>query len=162
MQTFSLNSLAEAFEVDRSTMVRAIRHVPPDLVKPGNRSTWKTATAARALEAHRRPKNVSGNGGGLDPELTHLYTQFDTACENMAALPTLARRRAAAKALVPVLAHMDRRTRAVRIAKGEDETFVHLLADKLRFLYLRGFEAPVRWTMDECHDHLSEPWTDDE
>jgi hypothetical protein len=80
----------------------------------------------------------------------------------LAALPTLAKRRAAAKTLVPGLAHMDRRTREVRIAKGEDETFVHLLADKLRFLYLRGFEAPCRWTMDECHDHLSEPWTDDE
>ena len=49
MQTFPLNALAEQFEVDRSTIVRAMRNVPADLVKPGNRPTWKVATAARAL-----------------------------------------------------------------------------------------------------------------
>jgi hypothetical protein len=48
METFPLNNLAEKFEADRSTMVRAMRHVPPDLVKRGNRPTWKVSTAARA------------------------------------------------------------------------------------------------------------------
>jgi hypothetical protein len=37
MQTFPLNALAEQFEVDRSTMVRAMRSIAPDLVKRGNR-----------------------------------------------------------------------------------------------------------------------------
>ena len=39
MQTYPLNALAEQFEVDRSTMVKAMRDVPADLVKPGNRPT---------------------------------------------------------------------------------------------------------------------------
>jgi len=30
-------------------MVRAMRGVPPDLVKRGNRPQWKTSTAAKAL-----------------------------------------------------------------------------------------------------------------
>jgi hypothetical protein len=103
MQTFPLNALAEQFEVDRSTMVRAMRGVPPDLVKRGNRPTWKTATAARALEAHRAKTN---GGNGPDPTLTALYVQFDDAEKAMRALPTLDERRAA-RDMVPLIAHVD-------------------------------------------------------
>ena len=35
METFPLNNLAEKFEVDRSGMVKAMRNVPPDLVREG-------------------------------------------------------------------------------------------------------------------------------
>jgi hypothetical protein len=33
METFPLNNLAEKFEVDRSVIVKAMRNVPPDLVR---------------------------------------------------------------------------------------------------------------------------------
>jgi hypothetical protein len=39
METFPLNNLAEKFEVDRSVMVKAMRNVPPDLVRKGNIAT---------------------------------------------------------------------------------------------------------------------------
>jgi hypothetical protein len=42
MQAFALNALAEALEVDRGTMVRAMRGVEPDLVKRANSPTWKS------------------------------------------------------------------------------------------------------------------------
>jgi len=35
METFPLNNVAEKFEVDRSVMVKAMRNVPPDLVRNG-------------------------------------------------------------------------------------------------------------------------------
>jgi hypothetical protein len=35
-------------------MVKAMRNVPPDLVRKGNRATWKIGTAAKALEVHGR------------------------------------------------------------------------------------------------------------
>ena len=35
METFPLNNLAEKFEVDRSVRVKAMRNVPPDLVRKG-------------------------------------------------------------------------------------------------------------------------------
>jgi hypothetical protein len=54
METFPPDNLAEIFEVDRSVMVKATRNVPPDLVRKGNRATWKIGTAAKALEVHRR------------------------------------------------------------------------------------------------------------
>ena len=40
METFPLNNLAEKFEVDRTTMVRAMRGVPPDAVARGNRPKY--------------------------------------------------------------------------------------------------------------------------
>ena len=49
METFPLNNLAEKFEVDRSVMVKAMRGVPADLVKRGNRPNWKVSTAAKAF-----------------------------------------------------------------------------------------------------------------
>jgi hypothetical protein len=95
MQTFPLNALAEQFEVDRSTMVRAMRNVPADLVKPGNRPTWKMATAARALEAHRRKQN-----GGTGPTQLALadrieadFETFDAGFAKLEAEPDLERRR---------------------------------------------------------------------
>jgi hypothetical protein len=45
MQTFAASKLAESFEVDRSTMLRALRSVPPDEIKKGNRPAWIIATA---------------------------------------------------------------------------------------------------------------------
>jgi hypothetical protein len=41
-------------------MIRAMRGVKPDLVKRGNRPEWRVASAAKALEAHRR-KSEGGN-----------------------------------------------------------------------------------------------------
>jgi hypothetical protein len=98
MQTFPLNALAEQFEVDRSTMVRAMRNVPADLVRPGNRPTWKTATAARALEAHRRKQNGGNDGTGptqlaLADRIEADFETFDAGFAKLEAEPNLERRR---------------------------------------------------------------------
>ena len=50
METFPLNNLAEKFEVDRSVMVKAMRNVPPDLVRKG---TPLGQAAGRGLECFR-------------------------------------------------------------------------------------------------------------
>jgi hypothetical protein len=151
METFALNRLAESFEVDRSTMVRAMRNVPPDLVKPGNRPTWKTSTAARALERHRRNNDggASGVSGQIDPQLAALYARFDDADAALRKLKTVDARRKAAVEIAPIIAKMDALARKVGLANGNDPELVDLRADKLFLLYLRGFEAPCGWSMDE-------------
>ena len=63
MQTHSVNSLAEQFEVDRGTMVKALKSVSPDLEKTRGRPTYKISTAARALEAHQKKRNGGEVGG---------------------------------------------------------------------------------------------------
>jgi hypothetical protein len=148
MQTYSLNSLAESFEVDRGTMVKAMRSVPPDFVKRGNRPTWKTSTAARALEAHRR-KNDGGNiAGGNNPTLQALYDRFDAADAAMRILPTLEARREAAREMAPLIAEIDRAVRThCRI--GDDPDHVGLRADRMYQLALAGLRGPCQWSHDE-------------
>jgi len=63
MQTYTLNRAAEMLEVDRSTMVRALKNTPPDAEK-GKRQSFKISTAARALERHRAAVGTSTPGGG--------------------------------------------------------------------------------------------------
>jgi hypothetical protein len=157
MQTFPLNALAEQFECDRSTMVRAMRDAPADLVKPGNRPTWKVGTAARALEAHRkkaweekrqkaeaqRRKHEARNGGASGP--THLladrleqgFGEFDASFAKLEAERSLARRRKLDKELGvgKMIGDLDRQIREANTALGEGEdgmfAFVgdHLIGD---------------------------------
>jgi hypothetical protein len=157
MQTYPLNSLAESFEVDRSTMVRAMRNVQPDLVKRGNRPTWKTSTAARALEAHRRKNDGGGNGGtGTDPGLAALYARFDQAEAAMRYLPTLDARRAAARILAPLVAEIDRAVRAHGRVVGNDVERTDLRADRMYLLACRGLEGPCAWSLDEAFEAMRE------
>jgi hypothetical protein len=99
METFPLNNLAEQFEVDRGTMLRAMRGVPPDLVKRGNRPTWKIASASKALQAHRR-KMDGGNGGNnsyrlaLVGKIEAAFDELDGQFERLKAEADLEKRRA--------------------------------------------------------------------
>jgi hypothetical protein len=141
MQTFPLNALAEQFEVDRSTMVRAMRNVPADLVKPGNRPTWKTATAARALEAHRRKQN-GGNGGtgptqlALADRIEADFETFDAGFAKLEGEPDLERRRKLDKQLGvgKIIGDLDRMMKAANEGLGEGEGLFafaseHLIGD---------------------------------
>jgi hypothetical protein len=131
MQTHALNALAEAFEVDRSTMVRAMRNVPADLVKRGNRPTWKTSTAAKALEAHRRKGGGGGNSVGIDTGLAALYARFDQEDAALRLLPTLEARRLAARGMAGLITEIDRAVRAHGGSVGADPDFTALKTDKM-------------------------------
>jgi hypothetical protein len=69
METFPLNNLAEKFEVDRSVMVKAMRNVPPDLVRKGNIATsgmGQKQTSASAFTTSALPrKRTSGSTVGM-------------------------------------------------------------------------------------------------
>jgi hypothetical protein len=72
METFPLNNLAENSRLTAQPMIRTMRGVTPDEVARGNRPKWKVATAAKALEAHRR-KGDSGKKtwmAGTSPAMT--------------------------------------------------------------------------------------------
>jgi hypothetical protein len=157
MQTHSTNSLAEMFEVDRSTIVKALRNVPPDSEKTKGRPTFKVSTAARALDAHRR---ISGNAignrkghGSVDPRMAIVYSELESAEAAVCALPTLAKRRAfAMNTMRPIIDHMQRLIIVVGGLSGEDPAFTGLKSDDLYRLALRGLETPCQWS-------TSETWT---
>lgn len=160
MQTYSLNALAESFECDRSTMVRAMRGVPPDETKKGNRPTWKVATAARALEAHHRRGNGNGGGGysgdGINPAFDMLIEEHFAAEAVMRSLPTLSERREAAPALIERIIELDKVARKMGIANGQDSELVHLRADQMLRLYARGIEGPCEWTHEVVWTMIAE------
>jgi hypothetical protein len=156
MQTYSLNNLAEQLERDRSTMVKAMRNVPPD-ARVKNRPTWKIATASRALEAYMRAQDGGGRGAGtgqIDPQLAVLYAKFDAADAAMRKLKTVDARRKAAIAMAPLIAETDAMTRKVGLANRQDAELVHLRADRLFALYLRGFETCCGWSQSEVWDAI--------
>ena len=166
MQTHSVNSLAEEFEVDRGTLVKALRNIPPDAEKTKGRPTWKTSTAMRALEAHRRrvgrvdsPRTGRATTGNRDdnwhdPLLMRLFSEWAVAETAMRKLKTLAERRKAAIALGPKLAHMDAMSRKRGVENGNDEELTQLRCDQLYRVYLRGFEECCAWTTTEVWQNL--------
>jgi hypothetical protein len=154
MKTYTANSIAEQFETDRGVAVRALRGTKADAMVNG-KPQWKIATAAAALEKHRAKNGSSTTtASGADPGLAGVFAAYDAKFDAMAALPSLDKRRAAAVKLAPLLAAMDRRTREVGIANGQPDELVHLRADQMFKLALRGFEGPTQWSLAECTQHL--------
>jgi hypothetical protein len=155
MQTYSLNSLAESFEIDRSTMVRALKNTLPDAEVTHGRPTWKIASAARALEQHRRKTgNSVGNsdsaGHPLDSKLRSLFSQLHSAEATLRKLPTLAKRRDfAIGSLSRIIDATQQMQHIVGAANNQDPVFTGLLGDEMYMLTLRGIEEPCGWTRSE-------------
>jgi RNase H-fold protein (predicted Holliday junction resolvase) len=144
--TFSINSASEILERDRRTLVKALRHTPPD-GKMRGAPRWRLKTILDALEEMQpaRPTPV----GQIDPRLASLYAQFEVAETAMSKKPTLAARRQAACEMLPLIVGMDKATRKIGIASGQDSELVHLRADQLLRLYARSIEGPCEWTHDQ-------------
>ena len=159
MQTNSLNFLAEQFEVDRGTLAKAMRNVPPDFEKTKGRPQWKISTAARALEAYRKNSDrtiggrnnhlASTDDGWRDPILTTLYAEYDKADATMRKLPSLDARRKAAIAMAPMIARMDRKIRERGVENGNGGELTGLRADQIFRLCMRGFERCCGWSQAE-------------
>ena len=167
MQTHSVNSLAEEFEVDRGTMVKALRNVPFDAEIKKGRPTYKTSTAARALEAYRKhsDRTIGGHNsrvghnsnlddGWQDPLLVRLYSDWDKAYTAMSKLKSLGERRHAAIQMAPMLAQMDKMSRERGVENGNGEELTQLRADKLFQLELIGFEQCCSWSRSEVWKHV--------
>ena len=166
MKTQSVNSLAEEFEVDRGTLVRALKNTPPDAEKTPGRPTYKISTAAGALEAHRRSTGRAdarrsrstanhSDDDWQDPQLMRIFEEYDSAELAMRKFPSLDARRKAAIAMAPTIARMDIAIRERGEANGQDSELVGLRADKLFMLALRGFERPCSWTEIETWDAMN-------
>src|ERR1700681_2714267 len=99
METYSLNSLSEKLEVDRGTMVRALKNVSPDAEKTRGRPTFKISTAAKALERHRRNVGTSNGGGNhrrlaLIEEEEATFAELDRQFARLESEPDIEKRRA--------------------------------------------------------------------
>jgi hypothetical protein len=167
MKTHSINSLSLELEVDRSTLVRALRDIEPDAGSETSRPTYKILTAVNAL-AVQRAKNPradgrqnfnvgteNGDANWLDPLLLQLFAQQDQAEEFMASQPTLAGRRKAALAMVPLLGSIYTAIRERGRANGHDPDLCDYRADQLYLVGLRVFEKSCQWSEAETRSAMS-------
>ena len=149
MQTFSINAASLLLEKDRRTVTKAMLGVAPD-AKVNGLPRWKLRKIVDAL-AHERPAAGSGNTGANPPE----YALFDRAYDAMTVLPTLAKRRAAALKLMPVLNDMIEALRARGREAGEDPDVTGMRGDRVYQLALAGFQGPCSWTHDQTWENLN-------
>jgi hypothetical protein len=165
MKTHSINSLSLELEVDRSTLVRALRDIEPDAGSETSRPTYKILTAVNALAA-QRAKNPradgrqqfnmgTGDANWRDPLLMQLFEQQDQAEANMAAQPTLEGRRKAAVAMVPLLGRVYAAIRERGRLNGLDPDATDYRSDHLYLVGLRAFEKPCKWSEAETRSAMS-------
>jgi hypothetical protein len=173
MQTYSQNKLAEMLEVDRATIQRCLRTTPPDAGEDTSRPTWRIATAANSLAAHRasigrvdhrHPHNGGGGNGSTDTMfqdrlLTQLFAEQDEAMARLRTLPTLDGRRKAAIAMVPLISRVDAAVRQRGKLNGLDSDAVDLRADSLYMLQLREFEKVCEWDQAQVRAAMAEKVT---
>jgi hypothetical protein len=150
---FSEFAASTLLERDRQTIARALRNTPPDGQERGS-PRWKMSTIVAAMERHSRA-NGSDTTTGPNPELQALSRKFDLAFEAMSALPTLEKRRAAARSkLRPLIATMNRLFREHAKATGVADDVVSTRADLLIGDYVHGFEKPCGWSGTACWENL--------
>jgi hypothetical protein len=104
---FSINKAADLLERDRATLVRALRHVPPDGYQGGQpRYTMKTITDALAVKPHERRETGKYRDRyslGRDKALDGLRLMFEKGVASISAERSLDRRREMAVALARLL-----------------------------------------------------------
>ena len=154
MRSFGVNAIAELLERDRGTVIRALRDVPADAVERGQ-PRWKMTTAVAALQEHGRPDG-GRHRDQMDPRLAAAYAQLDAADSAMRKLKALEARRRAAKAMGPLIAETDAMTRRIGQANGNDPELVHMRADQLFQLYLRGLETPCGWSSEQTWSAMAQ------
>jgi len=152
---FSINAAAEVLEKDRRTLVKSLRHTPPDGKERGA-ARWRLKTILEALEKMHPAPRSHIDTTGRDPRLTSLYAQYDAADASMRKLKTVPARRAfAVNALRPIIVETQRMLQIVGKASGRDPEFTNLIADKMYLLALRGLEEPCGWSQDETWDAMN-------
>jgi hypothetical protein len=168
MKVETPSRLSELFEVDRATMLRALRDVPADSETTPGRPLYKVSTGMNALVKHRaatgrtsgRRQQQDVDSGGVDAAwqdsgLVRLYAELDEADGSMRKLPTLAARRKAAVAMIPLIARVDQAIRQRGRANGQDADTIDMRSDLLYQLQLRGLEQPCGWTQSETWNAMN-------
>jgi hypothetical protein len=159
MKLFSAFAAATLLERDRQTLARALRSTPPDGQERGS-PRWKMSTIVKAMERHNRASNGGNNSGDASPELTAICGKFDLAFDAMQRLPTLEKRRAAARSkLRPLITTMNRSFRDHAKATGVVDEVACVRADIIIGDYVHSFEKPCGWSSTECWENLDR--TDD-
>ena len=159
---FSINAAATLLECDRQTIVRALRHTPPDHGE-GRARRWRMSTIFWAMQAHvqkrSKPSTNPINYGGfadLDADLANdratlpLFAAFNTAFAMMEAEPSLTKRRQIAISFAPKM--IKKCIEAYCAHCHAEGCFIDPDTRALDCMWgrlMEAFEEPCRWTPEE-------------
>jgi hypothetical protein len=146
MQMFSINRLAEMFERDRSTIVRALRGVPRD-GGSADRPQYTVATTNRALQDHFAAKSSKSD---VDPTLQAQFDELEAQHDAIQNAPTLAERRKLARSFFRFLAEVESAMRADGKRSGEDARLTGLRCAEHTRLYVTTSRHALGWNFDEA------------
>ena len=170
---FSINAAATLLECDRQTIVRALRHTPPDEGE-GRTRRWRMSTIFWAMQAHVQkrskpsPKPNYGGFADLNADLENdlqtlpLFDALNSAFAETEAEPNLAKRRKMAISFAPKM--IQACIEAYRAYCDAEDCFIDpdVRATQVMWSHLlKKFEKTCEWTFSEVGKHFR-VWEDDE
>ena len=146
---FSISAAADALSRSRRTVTRALRGIKPDVIQSGL-SKWTMKRIISVIDRNTQapitnPNSMSSEVSELDNECRAAFALFDVAFEAMIAAKPLAKRRALAPRIGPLL-HDARELMLERdLADGLHEEHAALRSERIYTLALHTIEAKCEW-----------------
>jgi hypothetical protein len=146
---FSISAAADALSRSRRTVTRALKNIKPDAVESGL-AKWSMKTIISAIDKNTQapinnPRAMSHDVAGLENECNAAFELFDVAFEAMIAAKPLAKRRALASAVGPLLRDARELMLERDIADGLHEEHAALRSERIYTLTLHTMERICDW-----------------
>jgi hypothetical protein len=104
---FSINRAADLLEKDRATLVRALRHVPPEGYTKHSQPRWSMQTIRNALAVKPQARHATGRFRDRynlpSTQLDRMRLEYEKGLALIGAEPSLEKRREMALKLAPLL-----------------------------------------------------------
>jgi hypothetical protein len=176
METFTITHAARLLEKDRETLVRALKHTPPDTVvktRGRDRDQWRMSTIVAALERNSEggasspssPRRKNGDGW-RDERITKAYDGVLQWYDELQSIEDLEQRRTVAREKVaPLIAYNCEHLRDWMIENGHGAELAGLSSERLWHMSRNFVRFLCEWTDEEEYDEIVIPqddWSEDE
>jgi hypothetical protein len=146
---FSISAAADALSRSRRTVTRALKNIKPEAVESGL-AKWSMKTIISAIDKNTQapinnPRAMSQEVAALDRECKAAFDLFDVAFEAMIAAKPLAKRRALAPAIGPLLRKARELMLERDLADGLHEEHAALRSERIYGMTLHTVERECEW-----------------
>ena len=146
---FSISAASDALSRSRRTVTRALRGIRPEVVQSGL-AKWSMKTIISAIDRNtaapiNHPHSMSTEVGELDIECKAAFVLFDAAFDAMLAAKPLAKRRALAPKIGPLLRDALGLMQERDLADGLHEEHAALRTERIYSLTLHTLERECDW-----------------
>jgi hypothetical protein len=159
MYEFSLNKLAGMLDVDRATLLRALKDTPADAGSE-RKPLFRVSTAIKALDHHRgkpdRRRKPDNGGGEVTLDLATRFAKLDQLRERVEQAPTIREaRRIMRTEFFPTLAETNRAMREHAEMVGEDGRLTGLRVAEHERIQIVTLREPCRWNVEQMLEEFN-------